>query len=145
MIDVRGVQDQCKIFDLHPNWVELRGLAVLLSSCRPLATAQFLTQQPITRPRAGTKLGSSECKFHLLLYDYALSRWPRLRCAWSEVARLSVSLWPRPPRDKALLLPGENPRPAGILPSPTGAVQGWEWRGEVKRVWRQLRLNLCAP
>lgn len=69
-------------------------------------------------------MGPSEGEFHLLLYDYALSRSPCLLSAWSEVARLSVSLWPRPSGDKAPVLPGESPHPAGILPSPTGAARG---------------------
>lgn len=49
---------------------------------------------------------------------------PRSLTAWSEVAGLSVRLWPRPSGDKAPVLPGESPRPVGILPAPTGAGQG---------------------
>lgn len=63
--------------------------------------------------------------------------------AWSEVARLSVSLWPRPSGDKAPVLPGESPHPAGILPSPTGAAQGGGRGRKVERAQRRLRLNRC--
>lgn len=65
----------------------------------------------------------------------------RSLAAWSGVARLSVSLWPRPTGDKAPVLPGESPHPAGILPSPTGGGGvGWG-RGGLEKGQRRLRLN----
>lgn len=53
-----------------------------------------------------------------------------LLAAWSELAKLSVRLWLRPSGDKAPVLPGESPHPAGILPSPTGCRAGRREREE---------------
>lgn len=64
--------------------------------------------------------------------------------AWSEVARLSVSLWPRPSGDKAPVLPGESPRPDGILRSPTGAGRRRGGGEEGRKAERRLKLNPCA-
>lgn len=72
---------------------------------------------PVNSVRACELRRNSRRWFRRVLCDYALSLPLSLSlAAWSEVARLSVSRWPRPPGDKAPVLPGESPRPGGILP-----------------------------